>query len=800
MTVRAEDDGIPAAGVDIDWAISGDGNLAANSSSAAGNGEATNTVTFGSTPGTVVVTATRKDVPTASVNFVFNVAAPSMTLVSGDGQSGLVGTAGEQPLTVQLVDANGAAISGESIAWSVTSGSINLSASSDSTDGNGKSAMPFSFGSTVGPATVRASARGSIHVDFQLDVLGGDIMPGGGNGQSGAVGEPLPEPLKVRVSLPASPAAGGAAAKGLAGVPVQWVVTQGGGSVSSSNTFTDANGESSVIFTLGPDPGTHSVTATTPGGTTVFTATAFIPTGVLTIISGDEQTLPTNTDSEPLVVELRTEEGEPIAGVAIEWSAENAELDADSTETDSNGRAQVIAKVLEPGAASVTAVSTNPDAGPITFTLNGAVANLDNLDPVEEQVAEVIDRMCPALAAIPNPTPEQQDLLQRCLEIVDAAGLDPEATIAALSEWFQELVQAQSDATLIALQSQLQNLQGRLAALRGGAPSNGFAGLTLLGPGGSVPLVGLFKAMAGEEGADLDAGFSRWGWFVSGNIGRGEFDPTSTTPAFDYDINGLTSGIDYRVNDNFIVGGSLGYTAQDTDARDDSGSLETRGWSVSGYGSWFNDTNWYVDGVLTWGRNDYRSLRTIHYTLPLVGGGTVEIDQLARGSSDGDQLQAAFTLGRDFQKGAWNLGTYGRLLYSRVEFGESREVLQAGPGSGLGLAVRSRDLTSLATVLGGKASYAYSASWGVLMPSFELEWERETKDDPAIVEAYFIHDPTQSPIVITGSAMDRSFFRLGFGLSMLFTNGRSGFVYYERLAGRTGQSQENLSLGFRMEF
>src|SRR5690606_2771548 len=137
--------------------------------------------------------------------------------------------------------------------------------------------------------------------------------------------------------------------------------------------------------------------------------------------------------------------------------------------------------------------------------------------------------------------PEQQDLLQRCLEIIDAAGLDPEATIAALSEWFQELVQAQSDATLIALQSQLQNLQGRLAALRGGNPSNGFAGLTLLGPGGSVPLVGLFQAMAGEEGNDLDAGFSRWGWFVSGNIGRGEFDPTSTTPAFDYDINGLTS-------------------------------------------------------------------------------------------------------------------------------------------------------------------------------------------------------------------------------------------------------------------
>lgn len=902
LTVRADDDGSPKAGVAINWQVSGNGSLASASSTTAGNGEATNTLTLGDTVGTGTVTASRSDEPSASVSFSYTVVAPTLSKIDGDGQtgetgasaplplivelrsgispnapvsgdaiswvvlsgpaqlaasssttdaqgrasmavdfgntpgtsqikatdsrglasvtfmltttslptlhidsgnhqSGLPGTSADLPLVVRMLDHAGQPSPGETVSWSVVSGSATLASATTTTDSNGLAAQQLTFGLELGPVTVRASARGNQSVDFQLEVKGGTLAPASGNGQSGAVGQPLADPLMIRVALPTTPAAWrGGKPEGLAGVPVHWVVTAGGGSVSASHTLTDANGESSVIFTLGPDPGTHTVTATTPGGSTVFTATAFIPTGVMVKVSGDGQSLPTNTPSEPLVVELRRENGQPIPDIEIVWTAENASLDHERTVTDANGRAQVIASVLEPGSASVSASSTNPNAGPVTFSLNGAVANLPQLTPIQQQVAEAIDLFCPTLAAIANPTPEQRDLLQRCREIVDATGIDPDATILALDQWFAEMAQAQSDASLTALQSQLQNLKARLAALRGGMTGNGFAGLTLVGPGGSVPLVGLFKAMAGEAGNDLDAGFSRWGWFVTGSIGRGEFDPTSTAPAYDYDIDGLTSGIDYRLNDRLIIGGSLGYTRQDTDARDGSGSLQTKGWSLSAYGSWYNEHDWYVDGVLTWGRNRYRSLRAIEYTLPLPGGGSVTIDQLARASSSGDLLQSAFTLGRDFQKGAWNLGTYGRLMYSRVEFDESAETLLPGPGSGLGLTLKSRDSVSLATVLGGKASYARSTSWGVLMPYLEVEWERETKDDPNVIEAYFTHDPLKTPIIIGGNPMDRSFFRLGFGLSMLFTSGRSGFVYYERLAGRSGQSQENLSLGFRMEF
>ena len=99
---------------------------------------------------------------------------------------------------------------------------------------------------------------------------------------------------------------------------------------------------------------------------------------------------------------------------------------------------------------------------------------------------------------------------------------------------------------------------------------------------------------ADEAGAE----FSRWGLFFSGNIGRGEFDTTDLTPQYDFDVNGLTAGIDYRWSDNLVVGAAVGWTAQDTDLSNNQGQVETNGFSVSGYLTWYSAREWYVDGVL----------------------------------------------------------------------------------------------------------------------------------------------------------------------------------------------------------
>ncbi|MGH6719854.1 MAG: autotransporter outer membrane beta-barrel domain-containing protein, partial [Alphaproteobacteria bacterium] len=303
-----------------------------------------------------------------------------------------------------------------------------------------------------------------------------------------------------------------------------------------------------------------------------------------------------------------------------------------------------------------------------------------------------------------------------------------------------------------------------------------------------------------EPTGEVGSGFQRWGFFASGTIGRGEAEAGSTRPAYDYDINGLTLGLDYRKSDTFIFGAALGYTRQDTELQGAPGQMDMSGWSVSGYATWYRDNSWYSDAVLTWGKNSFDLLRTINYTVPVPGGGSSTISQTARSQSDGDMLEGAFTFGRDFQAGGWSIGPYGRLLYTKLNFDRIVDDLDPGAGSGLGLSIDERSLTSVASEIGAKFTYAHSTDWGVVTPHFQVEWEHEFKDDPKALTARFLADPNGTPFSLSGEEIDTDYFRMSVGLSIIMQRGRSGFLIYEKTIGREGFSQDNLGFGLRIEF
>jgi outer membrane autotransporter protein len=186
--------------------------------------------------------------------------------------------------------------------------------------------------------------------------------------------------------------------------------------------------------------------------------------------------------------------------------------------------------------------------------------------------------------------------------------------------------------------------------------------------------------------------------------------------------------------------------------------------------------------------------------LPTVSGGTTSIDQVANGEPGGGLFSAALTFGGDFNSKAWAFSPYGQVIYSRMDFDAYEENLQAGPGIGLGLAVEERQITSLTGILGARLSYTYSASWGVFAPLASVEFDHEFKSDAEAITARFLYDPTQTPFSVAGAPIDSSYMRLGLGLTMVFTHGKSGFLLFQRLLAREGQSQDNLSLGVRIEF
>ncbi|MCX7032857.1 MAG: autotransporter domain-containing protein [Arenimonas sp.] len=811
MAVTYGSASIPAPdGTNINWSVTsqpagGDGAVAGNA--VAGGGGQSTAVFTATVPGTYTVFANSGCTFCApgSQSFTITVTAVPYVLVPVTANP-LAGTSGVGvPVTVRLEQA-GVGVAGVTVVWNASAPFAPATTTSVTNAAAGEASATFTpstFGNFTNVIIASVDVDGipatgdeaSVAFDANIAFVA-TLAATGGNIQNALVNAAFAAPLQVNALNSGVPAAG---------VTINWAVTSGSAVLSAPTSVTDAAGNAVISVTAGATPGAVTITGTrqdAPAAVAPFSLTVN-PLGALAIIGGDGQVLAAGIASAPLQVELRTAAGVPIAGAAVGWTTSAGTLAAATSTTNAAGVASNTVTTTTAGAVQVTA-SSPLAAAPAVFALNGALASLGGLSETQMEVAQAIDSACPALANLATLTAGQQDFLQRCQELAGAAGIDPAATIAALDQLMADVALTQVNAAFNTAQSQFINLKTRIAALRSGTGGTDFGGLALntsMGPVSLGMLGSAFSNSAAETGTEVGTDFSRWGFFAAGTIGRGEAEAGSRNPEYDFDIEGVTAGVDYRKSDKWIIGGSFGYTRQDTQLPGDRGGLDTTGWSLSAYTTYYQADSWYMDGVLTYGRNDYELLRQISYTLPLAGGGTTSINQVAQADAGGDLLSTAFTVGRDWNVGAFGIGPYARVLYTRLGFDDIDEELLPGlAGSGLGLRIENRDVTSLASVLGAKFTYTHSASWGVLMPHLQLEWEHEFKDDPQAIEARFINDPTGSAMLVSGDPLDTNYFRIGLGLSMVLTRGRSGFMYYERLTGMNGMSQYNLALGFRMEF
>lgn len=803
--------GQPVEGATVTWGVGfGVGPVLAATTTVTGpDGRTQNTFVFGERAGESVIIATLPGGET--VRFIVTAAVGGIEILSGDNQTGAAGSEADAPIVFTAVDTSGRPAIGERVDFAVVGGSATLLNASDIVNERGTATLRFRYGSTPGPVRIRASfLGGQFSTLASATAFAAGAAATSGNNQTAAPGARLPQPLVVQLSQPPE------GAKGLGGVPIAWTVTGGGGRLDSATTLTDADGRASNQLTLGPTAGSNTVRADIPGGSSVtFTATAVtvVPgNATFEIAAGNNQTLPTGAPSAPLVVRVRTAAGAPVPGATVAWRVTpvaNGSANPATSVTNAQGEASTVVTLGLPGNANV--IATLQDASgvaPVTFTLNGGVSNVAGLTEPQSAVAAAIDAACPALfrqSQAGSLTAGQQDLLARCSELVGNAGANPQDVSRALGQMVNDEAAAQVDAAFNTTGAQFDNLKARIAALRSGSVGINLGGLAIAGGGGVLPLSFLPSTLvAGDEdgGGEVGADFSRWGFFASGTIGRGDRDADSGTPGYEFDTWGLTAGVDYRWSDRFVFGAALGYNRNDTDVSGDQGRLETKGYSGSLYATWYQGESWYADAVFTYGSNSYDLSRRIRYQIRGAGGAMQSIDQVATASPDGDQLQFALSAGRDFSRGAWSFGPYARVTATRVDFDPYTERMSnpSAPGGGLALAVEARELKSLEAVLGGKVSYTMSTSWGVLVPHAQVEFLHEFEDSADDIVARFANDPTGTAILVPQPSIDTDYLNLGIGLSGVFANGRSAFLYYERRAAQSGYSQDSLALGVRIEF
>lgn len=289
-----------------------------------------------------------------------------------------------------------------------------------------------------------------------------------------------------------------------------------------------------------------------------------------------------------------------------------------------------------------------------------------------------------------------------------------------------------------------------------------------------------------------DSTESPWGMFVNGRLSFGDAPQRGQDPGYDFETEGLTAGVDYRVSNEFVVGLALGWVATQSKLDVDGGSIDTDGWSLSLYGTWYRDA-WYAEAVVGYGRNDYEFKRVI--LLPRAFQGRTEITTL--GTPNSDQLSADLGGGYNFRLGeAFSLTGFGRLSYIDTSIDE---YIESGGGP-FGLAFAGQDMKSLLAEAGGEITYPISLSWGVLQPLLRVSYLHEFEDDPQVVRARFVGDPGRRFFVLRSERPDRNYLNVAAGLSATLPRGWATFLQYDTDLERDEIDIYTLSGGLRFQF
>ena len=343
--------GNPASGVTVNFTVTGGGgSLNPETTRTNSRGQASSRLTLGDNPGTNRVTV---KVDGVSQTVIFSAEAilapppPGLRIISGDGQVGAPGQTLE-PFIVEVRDQNGQPVSGFFVTFIHDDGS--LSTILDVTGSNGRAETTLTLGSDTGTTTVTVHAgRASVTFKVTVTLSPTSLVKVSGDNQTGHTGAALAHPFVIEVrDTNGDP---------VVGATVTFTVTRGGGSVNPETRRTNRRGRASTRLTLGANPGTNAVRVSVDGlsQTRAFRAQATLPPPppVLLKISGDGQIGVSGQTLEPFVVEVRDQNGDPIAGVFVVFLHDDGLLDNVLGVTDADGRAETTL-TLGSGAGTTT--------------------------------------------------------------------------------------------------------------------------------------------------------------------------------------------------------------------------------------------------------------------------------------------------------------------------------------------------------------------------------------------------------------------------------------------------------------
>jgi len=396
------------------------------------------------------------------------------------------------------------------------------------------------------------------------------------------------------------------------------------------------------------------------------------------------------------------------------------------------------------------------------------------------------------------------ELGSRCAELVQAAdgqlnlgapdlGIAGEAIATALQQVVPEEAEVMGSGSTDTMHDQMNNVESRLQIVRTGIST--------------LPIAGLHFGVPGMTGGAAGDDFSRFGFFINGDYNTGDKDTTFNEDGFEFDSYGVTTGVDYRFNDQMIAGVALGYSSSEVDIDSNFGSTDTEGNNITAYGTYFTDT-FYVDASLTSGSYEYKGVRNIDY-----GNGAAAVKRTLASDTDGSQISWSLGAGINSSIDNKNFNYYGRLEGVKVDIDGYQETVTAANSTlangslnnDWAMRVDSQDIKSLKAIAGAQVSAAISNNAGVVQPYASLELHHEFESDARNITAYYLNDPFFASgdrtyaVNLSSDKADENFFLLGLGATLVQVGGKQFFVNYDTLLGLDDVSSHKLTFGLRLE-
>lgn len=437
---------------------------------------------------------------------------------------------------------------------------------------------------------------------------------------------------------------------------------------------------------------------------------------------------------------------------------------------------------------------SDPIAANNAATYTVSIGAPDSSDAIEQILTDITDVFArdaiPTVADICANPPA--DLVTQCEAIIRARlNGDIAGATRGLRALFPEEVLSQALSANQLAATQFTNVDARMSELRGGAGGFSISGLTVQVGRQAIPL-SIFKGFGQTEEEPTVGGsgdlISPWGGFVNGTISFGDQDISAQTrnTVADFDSYSLTAGADYRKSARLVFGGAIGWNKFQSNLSDE-GRLDTKGWTLTGYTSYYPLERWYVDARLSYGQLDFAMQRRI-----LIPG---VVDRFAQGRTDGDQLALALASGYHFNRGGWSITPNASLRYADTTY---QPFIETGAGAN-NASFSENNGKSLQMAFGVSVSRAFSLANGVLLPQFDISLNRELRNQNLLIEAQLLSAPG-NVFRIRSDDADRTFGNVGLGFVFVMANGRQAYLSYRELLGLDGLSRGSLNLGGRFEF